>query len=208
MTVTTANALYRYFDTMYGLNQNLITLCGTDICDHMGEQERRMDELAIAVPRLVPYSFNKKAGIYEINKADGLMMFSDDIPFLREDYEIILQKHKTFLEKTKKVRNKLEHEMHSARIVAASSGSTSMFSVTYEAAEDELELWAIEIIAFAKDMNILFSKIQRLVKQDMFEQKYYEHPYYRRLIRYDYADFNKIYESNLLQIVGKAMLPF
>ena len=208
MTITTANALFRYFETLYGLNQNLIVLCGTDVFDHQGEQERRIDELMMAVPRLVPYSFKKKTATYEIETADGLMKFSDDIPFLSVDYKSILQKHKDFLTKTKKVRNKLEHEMHGARIVASSSGTTSMFSVTYEVAEDEIDLRAAEIIAFVKDMNILFSKIQELVHISAKAHKYDDHPYYRRLVRFGYADFNKIYESNLLHILGKALLPF
>ena len=208
MTITTANALFRYFETLYGLNQNLIVLCGTDVFDHQGEQERRIDELMMAVPRLVPYGFNKKTATYEIEKADGLMKFSDDISFMSEDYENILRKHKDFLEKAKKVRNKLEHEMHGARIVASSSGTTSMFSVTYEVTENEIDLRAAEIIAFVKDINLLFSKIQELVHISAREHKYDDHPYYRRLVRYDYADFNKIYESNLLHVFGKALLPF
>ena len=208
MTITAANALFRYFETLYNLNQNLIALCGTDVFDHKGEQERRIDEVVMAVPRLVPYGFNKKTGAYEIEKADGLMKFSDDIPFLSADYESILQKHKDFLEKAKKVRNKLEHEMHGARIVASSSGTTSLFSITYEVAENEIELCAAELIAFAKDLNILFSKIQELMMQFAREHKCGDHPYYWRLIRYDYADFNKIFESKLLHIFGKALLPF
>lgn len=52
MTITTANALFRYFETLYGLNQNLIVLCGTDVFDHQGEQERRIDELMMAVPSM------------------------------------------------------------------------------------------------------------------------------------------------------------
>lgn len=208
MTITTANALYRYFETLYSLNQNLIVLCGIDVFDHKGEQERRIDEVIMAVPRLVPYGYNKKTGTYEIENTDGLMKFSDDIPFLSADYEHILQKHKDFLEKAKKVRNKLEHEMHGARIVASISGTTSMFSVTYEVAENEIDLCADELIAFTQDLNSLFSKIQELFKQVAYEHKYDDHPYFRRLIRYDYADFNKIFESKLLHIIGKALLPF
>lgn len=34
MKITTANALFRYFKTLYGLNQTLTILCGTDILDH------------------------------------------------------------------------------------------------------------------------------------------------------------------------------
>ena len=208
MQIITANALYRYFETLYNMNQNLIVLCGTDVFDHKGEQERRIDEVIMAIPRLVPYSFNKKTSVYEIGKTDGLMEFSDDIPFLHTDYECILQKHDSFLENAKKVRNKLEHEMHGARIVASSSGTTSLFSVTYEVGENEIDICATELIAFTKDLNILFSKIQELVKQSTLEHKYGDHPYYWRLIRYDYADFNKIFDSSLLHIFGKALLPF
>lgn len=57
-------------------------------------------------------------------------------------------------------------------------------------------------------MNILFSKIQELAHRFAEEYEYNDHPYYRRLVRCDFADFNKIYESNLLHILGKALLPF
>lgn len=208
MTITTANALYRYFEALYNLNQNLIVLCGTDVYDHQGEQERRLDEVMMAVPRLVPYGYNKKAGKYEIKNTDGLLQFSDDISFLREDYENLFQKHRAFLEKAVKVRNKLEHEMHGARIVASSSGTTSFFSVTYEVVESDIDLQADEIIACVKEINILFSKIQALVHESARKHSYGDHPYYRRLVRCNYADFNRIYESSLLQIIGKALLPF
>ena len=208
MTITTANALFRYFEALYNLNQNLMVLCGTDVYDHQGEQERRIDEVLMAIPRLVPYGYNKKVGKYEIINTDGLLRFSDDISFLREDYEKLFQKHRGFLEKAVKVRNKLEHEMHGARVVASSSGTTSMFSVTYEVAENNIDLRADEIIACVKEINILFSKIQALVHESARTHSYGDHPYYRRLVRCDYSDFNKIYESNLLHILGKTLLPF
>ncbi len=208
MTIAAVNALYRYFETLYGLNQNLIVLCGVDIVAYIGEQERRIDEVTMAVPRLVPYVYNKNTSVYEIKKTDGLMSFANDIPFLIDDYEKILKKHKDFLEKAKKVRNKLEHEMHGARVVASSSGSSSLFSITYEVAENDICLRASEAIAFIKDLNTLFSKIQELVKKSACEHKYDDHPYYLRLIRYDFSDFNKIFDSNLLHIIGKAILPF
>ena len=86
--------------------------------------------------------------------------------------------------------------------------STSLFSITYEVAENEIDLCAAELIALTKDLNALFSKIQELVKQFARDQKCGDHPYCWRLIRYDYTDFNKIFESKLLHIFGKALLPF
>ena len=92
------------------------------------------------------------------------------------------------------------------------SGSMTMFSVTYEVVgkdgEKIIDLCASEIIAFIKDVNILFSKIQKLVTPSAFKHHYEDHPYYRRLIRYDFCNFNKIFESDLLQIFSNALLPF
>ena len=207
MTTITLDALGRYFETLYNLNQNLIALCGTDIYLHMGEQERRMDEVVIAIPRLIPYGFNKKSELYEIKNTDGLMFFSNDIPFLEADYTNILNQHKDVLEKVIKVRNKLEHEMHGARITSSYSG-TSLFSVTYDVVGNEIDISAEELIALVKDMNILFSKIRESAREFIKTHKFATHPYCCRLMRFDYSDFNKIFESRLLQTFGKALLPF
>ena len=205
MTVETANALGRYFETLYTLNQNLIVLCGADICDSI-EFDRRVDEVVTAIPRLVPY--RKDKSVYIIEKADGLMKFSQDLPFLGGDYEKILQEHVDFLEKVKKIRNKLEHEMHGAFIVASSSGNTSMFSATYRIGEADVCIRASEIMDFVKDMNTLFSKLQGLVKQFTYDSQYSSHPYFKRLLRCDFADFNRILESDLLYYFGKTLQAF
>ncbi len=205
MTVETANALGRYFETLYTLNQNLIVLCGADICDSI-EFDRRVDEVVTAIPRLVPY--RKDKSVYIIEKSDGLMKFSQDLPFLGGDYEKILKEHADFLEKVKKIRNKLEHEMHGAFIVASSSGNTSMFSATYRIGEADVCVRASEIMDFVKDINTLFSKLQGLVKQFAYDSQYSGHPYFGRLVRCDFADFNRILESDLLYYFGKTLQAF
>jgi len=208
MTIDTANALCRYFEALYNLNQNLIVLCGVGVIDSKGDPEKRLDDIIMSVPRLVPYNCNKETSEYKISRSDGLMRFSNDIPFLKDDYETNLKKHLEFLKKIKKVRNKLEHEMHGARIVASTSGTMSLFHVTYEVNEDTIDLTADEIISFVKDINIIFAKLQKLVMHTAYEHKFEDHPYYWRLIRYDFSDFNKILESNLLHIFGKALVSF
>lgn len=208
MTVETAGALGRYFETLYTLNQNLMALCGSDVYDRASECERRVDEVVMAVPRVVPYSFSKKTSTYEIIPSDGLMKFSKDLPFLGGEYERILQEHVDFLEKVKKIRNKLEHEMHGAFIVASSSGNTSMFSATYRIGDADVCIRASEIMDFVKEMNTLFSKLQGLVKQFAYDSQYSGHPYFKRLVRCDFADFNRILESDLLYYFGKTLQAF
>lgn len=208
MTVKVANALYRYFDTLYTVNQNLIVLCGIDAIDDREQSEEYIDKVVQTVPRLVPYEYDKKKSSYVISEESGLMEFSTEIPFLKNNYENILQKHMEFLMKAKKVRNKLEHQMHSATIVASSSGTMSLFSMTYSVEEQEYRLDADEIIEFVKDMNKLFANIQTLVDQFACNNKLEDHPYYWRLIRHSFLEFNKVYESDLLRTFGKVLLPF
>ena len=208
VTIIIANALYRYFETLYNLNQNLMVLCGEGVVHYRGDPKKRLDDVLMSIPRLVPYVFNKTTHEYRIVQSDGLMKFSGDIPFISEDYENILKKHIECLEKVKKIRNKLEHEMHGPRIIASNSGTFSLFSVTYEVVDEEIELCANELIAFVKDMNILFSKLQDLVINSEDVRKYEDYPYYLRLTRYDFSDFNRLFESNLIKIFGKALVPF
>ena len=56
--------------------------------------------------------------------------------------------------------------------------------------------------------NLVFAKLQHAV--DMFAGKnnLADHPYYWKLVRYNFSDFNNIYECDLLRTFGKAMLPF
>ena len=207
MEITTANALYRYFEELYGLNQNVIALCGINVFDITDKQERRMDEVMITIPRLVPYGKNKKSQLYEIKKSDGLMNFLEDITFLKGGYESIFREHKVFLIKVIRIRNKLEHEIHNANIVGLGS-SPSWFSVTYEVKDTEIDFRSYELISFVKDLNVLFSKIQAEVIQYAEEHQKTEYQYYKKITRFDFCDFNKIYESNISNIIGKLMLPF
>lgn len=208
MTREVGNALFRYFETLYGLNQNLIILCGINIFDNGGKFEKYIEKVIMDIPRLVPYVHDYKTCGYKLEPKDGLLEFSEEIPFLQEDYEYILQTHICFLEKSKRVRNKLEHKMHGADAVASSSSSFSLFGITYEVAGEEIDLEAEEFISFVKDINIMFDKIQTLLDQYAAEIEMCDHPYYCRMVRYRFSDFNKLYESNLLRIFGKALLSF
>ena len=54
-----ANALLRYFEALYTLNQNTITLCGVDVIDNNGQFEKYVDDVIFTIPRLVPYKKRK-----------------------------------------------------------------------------------------------------------------------------------------------------
>ena len=58
MTSEITNALFGYFETLYDLNRNLITLCGVDVIDNSGQYERYIADIIQAIPRLVPYVYD------------------------------------------------------------------------------------------------------------------------------------------------------
>lgn len=207
MTIDLVNALYRYFSALYKLNQNIIVLCGIDAIDNRKLADDYIDNVIQDIPRLIPYKWRKKEERLLIDPKSGLLAFSNEIPFLESDFINILDVHYIFLDKIRKVRNKLEHEMHVAKITACSSGSTSLFSITYELNGEENTLSASEIIEFVKCLNITFHKIQDLVEKFSSTNRQ-EHPYYYRLIRYSFTEFNNIYSSDILRTFGKALLPF
>lgn len=207
MEKETINALGRYFEALYGLNQNLIVLCGIDAIDNRGQYKRHLEDVIQVIPRLVPYRYNKRALQYELDSKGGLMKFSNDIQYLTLEYSSILQKHSSFLERTKSIRNKLEHEMHDASIVASLSGTGVLFEITYDVAGNKVNLSAKEMISFVKDLNILFSKMQNEI-ENYSDENSESYPYIMRLNRFVFTDFNKIYESDLLRTFGKALLPF
>jgi len=208
MNHTIIDALFRYFETLYNLNQHLIVLCGTNSFDHMPEQECHIDEVIMNIPRLIPYKFKKNSDKITLINSDGLMRFSSDIPTLTDDYESILKNHNSFLIKVKRVRNKLEHEIDNAKIVISESSPSALFSVTYKVDESEIDLCAEELIEFVKNLNIMFSKIQKYTSQFACQEDLQNHPYFHRLTKYDFTNFNRIYESDLLYVFGQAMLPF
>lgn len=208
MTVTAVNALYRYFQALYNVNQHLIILCGVDVLDNEGQYQEHVEEVVLLIPRLVPYVLNKKTEKYQIRKGDGLLEFSGEIPLLEERYCAILKKHKKVLSSIKAIRNKLEHSMHAAKVIASGSGTSCLFEITYEIKGRKFEITANELISFIKDLNILFSHIQDLVDSFSDSQGQSCREYCRRLVRYPFKDFNKIYDSPLLRTFGKALLPF
>ena len=150
MTTEIANALCGYFETLYDLNRNLITLCGVDVIDNSGQYEKHLADVIQGIPRLVPYSFDKEKDTYVIVKRDGLLEFSSELPFLSADYESLLANNYDFLSKSKTIRNKFEHKIHGARLMSAGSGSGILFDMTYRLRDGEITLSAGEIIMFTK----------------------------------------------------------
>lgn len=208
MKTDIVNAVFGYFETLYDLNRNLITMCGVDVIDNSGLYEKYVKDIIQAIPRLVPYAFDKKQGKYIIVDRDGLLEYSDELQWLKEGYEAILNEHIAFLTNVKEIRNKYEHKLHGARLVTSGSGSVCLFDMTYELGEKEVKLTATEFVSLVKILNLLFSRLQHEIQQFAYEKEIDDSIYIRRLTRYSFSDFNSIYDSDLLRNIGKALFPF
>lgn len=79
MNIEIANALFGYLETLYNLNQKLIKLCGIDVINDFEIGEKDMLDMIQDVPRIIPYSFNKKTQKLEFKERDGLLEYQDSI---------------------------------------------------------------------------------------------------------------------------------
>ena len=103
MTIEIANALFGYLETLYNLNQKLVKLCGIDGIDDFECGEKDILDIIQDIPRIIPYSLNKKTQKLEFKDRDGLLEYQDSILYLKDDYERILSENYDFLDK---IRNK------------------------------------------------------------------------------------------------------
>lgn len=208
MTVEIANALFGYLETLYNLNQKLVKLCGIDVIDDFESGEKEILDIIQDVPRIIPYSFNKKTQTLILKDRDGLLEYKDNISYLKEDYEKILSDNYEFLDKIRKIRNKYEHKMHGVKHKSSGSGSFSLFDYTFMVGDESMEITAGSFIKLIKSVNNLFSKIILDISKYAYENKKEDYLYYRRITRFDFKDFNKIYDNDILRIVGKIMKKF
>lgn len=50
------------------------------------------------VPRIIPYSLNRKTKKLELKESNGLLEYQDSILYLKDDYEQILSENYDFLD--------------------------------------------------------------------------------------------------------------
>ena len=208
MTIEIANALFGYLETLYNLNQKLVKLCGIDVIDDFEGGEKDILDIIQDVPRIIPYSFNKKTKKLEFKDRNGLLEYQDSILYLKDDYDRILSENYDFLDKIRKIRNKYEHKMHGVKHKSSGSGSLSLFDYTFMVENESIEITAGAFIKLVKSVNCLFSKIVRDISKFAYENHKEDYLYYRRITRFDFTDFNKIYDNDILRIVGKIMKKF
>ena len=204
-----ANAMSGYFETLYVLNQKLIKLCGAEIFYYRYSKfEKIILDIIQDIPRLIPYSYyNDKEGITLDNK-NGLLEYKKQIKYIENNYQNILDVNFETLNNIRKIRNKYEHKMHDVEYQSSQAGSMSLFYIEFKINNEPIEIYVGDLIKIVEELNILFSKIAQEIEIFAYENGLQEYTYYQRLCRFDFNDFNEIYESDLLKKIGKIMNEF
>lgn len=208
MNIEIANAMAGYIQTLYVMNQKLLKLCGTNVIHDFENASKALLDIIQDIPRLVPYSYNNKKEKLVYDEKNGLLEFKNDMEYLLIDYNQILSENYIFLNNVRKIRNKYEHKMHGVRHIASGSGSNSLGDFSFEVCGENIEIKVEECIKLLKALNNLFSKIVYDISIYANQNEKISYPYYRRITQFNFKDFNKLYDSENVKIIGKVMNEF
>ncbi|MGN1298499.1 MAG: hypothetical protein ACI4UE_00730 [Candidatus Scatovivens sp.] len=209
MNIEIANSMCGYFETLYIMNQNLIRLCGAEIFYYrFSEFEKLTLDIIQDIPRLIPYSYDNKKQDLILDNSNGLLEYQAEIKYINGDYQNILDNYKDTLNKIRKIRNKYEHKMHDVKYQSSGTGTMSLFDIEFKVNNEFIRIYAGELIKLIKEVNILFSKIAQKISIFAYQNGKEGYAYYERICRFDFKDFNEIYESNILRQIGKVMNKF
>lgn len=203
------NAPCGYLKTLYDLNHKLIKLCGVDPLYPF--DDKTILDIIQDITRIIPYICCGKDKL-KLKDGDGLLEYQNDLPYLKKYYEKILLENYDFLNNIRKIRNKYAHKLHAVQLIGSLSSPGCIFSYTFKI-EDEnkngITLVDGQFFKLIKALNNLFSKIVCDICTFAYgENKIKNSLYYIRITRFNFADFNKIYDDKLLKIIGQIMKDF
>ena len=167
-----------------------------------------MIEIIQDIPRIIPYSYDYKSKKQILKDKDGLLEFKYDISYLKNSFESILENNYFLLEKIRKIRNKYEHKIHDIKLLASYGDIDGMFDYSFKNHNDRVHVNTMDIVMLFKQLNTLFSQVVDDIKSWAEDNNYETHPYYYKLSRFDFKDFNSIYESDLLSKIGRMLYKF
>lgn len=208
MNFEIANAMSGYIETLYVINQKIIKMCGIDVIINFEYCNKEILDIMQDIPRLIPYRYDKNSGRLRLDYTSGLLEFNNDIPYLENYHNKILKDNYFFLDKIRKARNKYMHKMHGIRQRSSGSGTLHLFDFTFEIEQEDVQVTAGEFLQLIKQLNLLFSKIVHDIRVFAYANKEDSYEFYRKLMRFDFKDFNDLYECNMLRKIGKIMYGF
>lgn len=203
-------SFYSYYEVLYGCNQKLLHLIGTDVISHPKDDILLMLEIIDNIPRLIPYGFDNIKNDYTICPQDGLMEFSNKVPLLAKKYNEILNNHKNLLKNIKDIRNKFEHKLHDIKVTRRSGGSTNSFTIefTIKKGSSVMDISCYDLVNLFKDLNSLFDDVSEWCGKYSMVNHNLNILYNCKYSSFHFKDFNEIYDSDLIKKIGRIMNDF
>lgn len=153
------NSVYTYFKILDKINQQFKILLRTTEHEEIEEQ---FFYLCVDLLRIIPFKPNEKDNTVSLSQNDGICLLKDDIIFVIEDLNKILQDNANTFIKIKRIRNKYEHEPHNVNSVF-STGHTSFSAMGFYYRTDLITLNSMELTYIIYDLNKLMNKIEKLI---------------------------------------------
>jgi len=165
-------------------------------------------DLLHSIPQLIPYKYDKEKNDIVISREYGLMEYRKHFKFLSNGYKKIISENKKLLDNVRTIRNKYEHQLHKAEVRCNFSGGNDGFKYEFLIKNKIIEICSRELIILYKDLNIMFSRLVSEVVKWANENSKGNYPITGKLSRFDFLDFNTIYESELLPQIGTILFDF
>lgn len=190
------NGVYPYFRMQKEINNLLILLkkFNTD----MEEREDNFLKLTTELLRILPFKIDvdKKdnsiiTGIHLLMN-DGILLLNNYFPYLKNDYNNIINTYFIDLVQIIKIRNKYIHEPHNIKCTMFLCGGNNA-KAGFKYKEEYYELNTDSLIKIIKEINKVFEKIKEKFrnKVDELSDEEQSHPYIQNVFNYYFENYNK-----------------
>ena len=203
MSPTIINSIYKYIEVLYENNQKLIKLFGINSLYAITDGSKDILNLIQDIPRLIPYSYSKEDNkLYLINN-DGLLQYEKEMPDLKKHYKKIIEENEECLKKVKRIRNKYEHILHNVELQSCFKENNIWFEYRFEIENKKCCIDSKELIQLFEDLNILYNGLISKMLEYVYKNEL--NNTYGFLEKVNLLGFNKLYESEILYEIGKAI---
>ena len=189
------HAIYVYSKMLDNINIKFQELIDSNIEKEMKENEQLFYEIISDILRVFPVK-KARSEIQGLDMKSGILLLTDEIAFLEEDYKKIIDngQYKKILCELVDVRNKFIHEPHNIHAAFSVGGKTSCSMGLYYK-ETLCSVSTIKISYIVYELNKVFKRLKEffLDKVHQFDEKYKEYPCYENIKKFDFEGYNKKY---------------
>lgn len=208
INIDTCKDLFYYINLVYITNINLIKLCGSDLFLNMIKSRELLYEVIEDFTKIIPLLFENNGNILVLAKNDGIMFFSNEIDYIENYCEKILNDNYVILFNIKKVRNKLEHQRHIVTYNRYSTGNSNLFEYTFIINNNEYEINADDLIKLMTDINSFYRKLFHDVDYNLYKANNNWFKYTDKTYKYDFEAFSNFLNGDrrILRFIGRHFL--